>query len=102
MGTPRFSILIPTRDRPVTFRHTLATATSQPGDDYEVVVADNFGSPATRMIVDEYMARGRQIVYLRSDQALPMGENWERGLRACSGDYVTVLGDDDGLMPTAL
>ena len=92
MGNPRFSILIPTRDRPATLRHTLATAISQPGDDYEVVVADNCGSPATKLVVDEAASRGRRIVYLRSDEPLTMGENWERGLSACSGDYVTVLG----------
>lgn len=102
MSAPTFSILIPTRDRPETFRHTLSTAVSQFGDDYEVVVADNCCSPATRMIVDEAAKRARRIVYLRSDEILPMGENWERGLRACSGEYVTILGDDDGLLPTTL
>jgi len=102
MSNPKFSIVIPTRDRPATFRHTLATALAQPGDDYEIVVADNCGSPATRMIVDDAVTHGPRIVYLRSDEILPMGENWERGVRACSGEYVTVLGDDDGLLPSAL
>ena len=40
--------------------------------------------------------------YLRSDEVLPMAENWERGLAACSGEYITVLGDDDGLLPSTL
>jgi hypothetical protein len=31
-----------------------------------------------------------------------MAENWERGLARCSGEYVTVLGDDDGLVPSTL
>lgn len=100
MSTPRFSILIPTRDRPATFRHTLATAASQPGDDYEIVVADNCSSPATREICDQIDPA--KIKYLRSDELLPMTENWNRGLAACSGEYVTVLGDDDALMPSCL
>lgn len=100
MTTPKFSVLIPTRDRPATFRHTLATVASQPGDDYEIVVADNCSGPETRRIVEELDAP--KIRYLRSDEILPMAENWERGLSLCSGEYVTVLGDDDGFLPSTL
>lgn len=97
---PRFSVLIPTRDRPATFRHTLATVASQPGDDYEIVVADNCSAPETRRIVEEFASP--KIRYLRSDEILPMVENWERGLSLCSGEYVTVLGDDDGFVASSL
>lgn len=100
MPTPRFSIIIPTRDRPATFRHTLATVVSQPGDDYEIIVADNCSSPATREICEQLGSA--KIKYLRSDEVLPMAENWRRGLEACSGEYITVLGDDDGLLPSCL
>jgi glycosyltransferase involved in cell wall biosynthesis len=100
VSTPRFSILVPTRDRPATLRHTLATVASQEGDDYEIVVADNCSAPETRAIVQALGARN--VRYLRSDEALPMAENWERGLAECSGEYITVLGDDDALVPHAL
>jgi len=100
MSAPRFSILVPTRDRPATLRHTLATVAAQPGNDYEIVVADNCGGPETRAIVEALEAPA--VRYLRSDEILPMAENWERGLAQCSGEYVTVLGDDDGLVPSTL
>lgn len=100
MTTPRFSILIPTRDRPVTFRHTLATVLAQAGDDFEVVVADNCSSPAVLQIIQE--AQSSKIKYFRSDEILPMTKNWEIGLKQCSGEYITILGDDDGLVPSAL
>ena len=100
MTLPRFSILIPTRERPDTFQYTLKTVMAQEGDDYEVVVADNCGSPRTKEIVDEY--NSDKIKYIRSDTILPMAENWEKGLAKCSGDYITILGDDDGLVPSTL
>src|SRR5436190_12652918 len=100
MSEPRFSILVPTRDRPETLRHTLATLLSQPGDDYEVVVADNCGGPATRALVEGLAAP--KLRYARCDEILPMADNWERGLSLCAGEYVTVLGDDDGLVMGAL
>jgi glycosyltransferase involved in cell wall biosynthesis len=100
MGTPRFSILVPTRDRPATLRHTLATIAAQPGDDYEIVVADNCSGPECRDAVEALAAPS--VRYTRSGEVLPMAENWERGLALCSGEYVTVLGDDDGLVPSSL
>lgn len=97
-----FSILVPTRDRPATLRATLASLTGQSGDDFEIVVADNAGTPATRSVVEEAAQRCPNLRYLRSDEVLPMAENWERGLAACTGDYRTVLGDDDGFLPSTL
>ena len=99
-GVLRALILVPTRDRPETLRHTLATLLSQPGDDYEVVVADNCGGPATRALVEALAAP--KLRYARCDEILPMADNWERGLSLCAGEYVTVLGDDDGLVMGAL
>ncbi|MBV8032530.1 MAG: glycosyltransferase family 2 protein, partial [Betaproteobacteria bacterium] len=100
MTAPTFSVLIPTRERPATFRHTLASVAGQPADDYEIVVADNCSGPETRRIV-EALAFPR-LRYIRSDEVLPMAENWERGLAQCNGEYVTVLGDDDGFLLTTL
>jgi glycosyltransferase involved in cell wall biosynthesis len=100
MTAPRFSVLIPARDRPDTLRHTLATVAAQGGGDYEIVVADNCGGAEIRRIAEQFA--GPALRYLRSDEILPMAANWERGLGACSGEYVTVLGDDDAFLPSTL
>lgn len=100
MSRPLFSVLVPTRDRPDTLRHTLATVVNQGREDYEIVVADNCGSPETRRVVEEL---GSPLVrYTRSEEVLPMAANWERGLALCSGEYITVLGDDDAFLPSTL
>jgi glycosyltransferase involved in cell wall biosynthesis len=100
--TMQFSILVPTRDRPATLRATLASLTQQSGNDFEVVVADNAGSASTKAVVEEFQAQFPFVRYLRSDEILPMADNWERGLAACVGNYVTILGDDDGFLPSTL
>ena len=46
--------------------------------------------------------RDERLRYLRSDEPLAMSENWERSLREASGEYVTVVGDDDALLSHAL
>lgn len=81
MSTPQFSILIPTRDRAMTLRHTLETVADQAGS-WEIVVADNASGPGVRQVVAELAARRPNIRYLRSDTVLPMAENWERGIAA--------------------
>jgi glycosyltransferase involved in cell wall biosynthesis len=99
---PQFSILVPTRQRPDTLLATLATLIWHPGDDYEIVVADNFGDDDVAAVIDAAQQRHPRIKHIRSDRVLPMSENWERGLAACSGEYVSVLGDDDGFLPSTL
>jgi glycosyltransferase involved in cell wall biosynthesis len=98
----RFSILVPTRQRPDTLPATLATLVEQPGDDYEIVVADNFGDEEVARVIAAAQQANPRVKHIRTDRVLPMAQNWERGLAACTGEYVSVLGDDDGFLPTTL
>ncbi len=99
---PKFSILVPTRQRPDTLLATLATLIWHPEDDYEIVVADNCGDDEVAAVVQAAQERHPRIHHIRSDRVLPMSVNWERGLAACRGEYVSVLGDDDGFLPSTL
>src|SRR3974390_1889351 len=98
----RFSILVPTRQRPDTLLATLATLIWHPGDDYEIVVADNCGDEQVAAVVNAAQRRHPRVRHIRSDSVLPMAVNWERGLAACAGEYISVLGDDDGFLPSTL
>ncbi len=94
-----FTIVLPTKRRPDTFRHALATALWQDDPGVEIVVQNNGADPETRAIVDA--AADPRIVYDETAEVLPMTANWERALNQASGDWVTYLGDDDGLLPDA-
>jgi glycosyltransferase involved in cell wall biosynthesis len=97
---PRFSVVIPTCERHKTLYHTLRSALNQDFDDYEIVVSDNAGGPATRETV-ERLASPR-IRYVRTPRRVAMTNNFEFGVAHSRGEYVIVIGDDDGLMPDAL
>jgi len=97
---PRFSVVIPTRERAETLRVTLATCLEQDFDDYEIVVCDNCSTPATRAVVDDLASP--RIRYVRSDEPLSMTDNWNCAYANTRGEFVMFLGDDDGLMPYAL
>lgn len=100
MSTPRFSVVIPTRERADTLRHSLRTCLDQAFDDYEVIVSDNFSSPATKAVVDELASP--KVRYVRTAEPVAMSANWEFAVAHARGEFVTVIGDDDGLLPHAL
>ena len=100
MKHPRYSIVVPTRERHETLRACLRTIVEQTHDDYEIVVADNASGPETRAVCESF--RSPRLRHVRCSEPLSMNDNWERALDAARGEWVTFLGDDDGLMPYTL
>ncbi len=94
-----FSIVIPTKARPDTFAHALASARAQDDPGVEIVVQNNGADPATRALVEA--AGDARIRYEETDAVLPMSANWERALRRTAGAWITVIGDDDAILPDA-
>ena len=94
-----FSIVIPTRNRPNYFKECLATCLVQ--DDAEIIVADNSDDDVAVSVRQIVESHGRHnIKYVRPpDAPIAMTANWNYGLSHATGDYVTVVGDDDGLLP---
>ena len=96
---PRFSLVIPTLQRSDTLRHSLATLVNQAYDDFEIIVQNNGRDGATEAVVDDF--NDNRIRHCWSDHILPMADNWEAALANAGGEYITVVGDDDGLFPDA-
>ncbi len=97
---PKFSIVIPTRNRCATLRSTLETCVAQDYDSAEIIVSDNHSDDGTRDVVGSFS--DPRIKYVNPGKRVSMSENWEHGLSHVTGEFVTFLGDDDGLMPQAL
>lgn len=99
MTAPRYTIVIPTRERPHTLEHTLTTCLAQEGD-FEVVVSDNWSGPRTRELVE---GRGDpRVRYVRTPALLAMTDSLEFAVSHARGEYVVIQGDDDGLLAHAL
>jgi hypothetical protein len=95
-----YSIVIPTRERADVLKFSIPTVLNQTARNFEIVVMDNCGSPATKEVVDSF--NSPHIRYIRSDERLAMSANWEIALAHANGDYIGFLGDDDGLFPDAI
>ena len=57
-------------------------------------------APMVRGVVDEVASP--KVRYLRTPDALAMSSNWEFALSHARGEFVILMGDDDGLLPHAL
>ena len=97
---PRFSIVIPTRNRGHLLPYAMRSALAQDFDDYELVIVANDCQDNTREVVQSF--QDRRIVYYETEQMLPMPDNWEFAWTKATGDYIIYLPDDDALVPSAL
>ncbi|SSC70124.1 unnamed protein product [Ciceribacter sp. T2.26MG-112.2] len=99
----RLSICVPSRNRQYYFQKTIEGLLRSKRDDLEFVLVDNSDDPS---VMNDYMRAHEgdpRIVYLPSaERTLPMIENWERTLAAATGDWVTVIGDDDFIDPDVM
>lgn len=102
-----FSIIIPTRNRVDTIKYTLQTCIDQRDfDNYEIIINDNSDDDQTKIYVAKLMSdnhRARQkIKYHKRADICSMSRNFEEAILRAEGDYVIVIGDDDGILPLAL
>jgi glycosyltransferase involved in cell wall biosynthesis len=88
--SPFFSVLIPTRNRPNLTSDLINSVLSQSFSDFELIVADNSSDEETQTIIGNIA--DPRLVNLKTG-GLNMAENWEKGIRACSGSYLLLFSD---------
>jgi glycosyltransferase involved in cell wall biosynthesis len=92
-----FSIVIPTHNRLALLLDAIKTVTGQNFKNWEIAVFDN---ASTDNVGEAIRALGDDRIRCeRSDEFLPVTESWNRALNMACGEYVTLIGDDDGLAP---
>src|SRR5450759_2307965 len=97
-SNPRFTVIIPTKDRARYLYHTLRTCALQDYDNFEVIVSDDGSTDDTREVVEDAARKDGRIRYV-SPAVGGMLENFEFALDQVKPGYVLALGGDDGLLP---
>jgi glycosyltransferase involved in cell wall biosynthesis len=100
MSAPRYSIVIPTRNRAHLLEYSLRSAMAQRFDDFEIVVSDNHSSDGTASAAAK-LADAR-VRYVRTPRDMNMIDSWEFALQQARGEYITFLCDDDAVQPRLL
>ncbi len=100
MNEVKITVIIPTRERVDVLDKALKTVTSQDYDNLEIIVSDNYSSDATEDVVRS--TNDARVKYLNTGKRLSMSHNWEFALSHVTDGWVTIIGDDDGLLPASL
>lgn len=98
--SPRFSVLLPTRNGGAFIADCIHSVLHQDFDSFELVVSDNANDDATPAVLAGISNARLKVV--RQPVKLPVQENWNAALAAAQGDYFLMLGDDDYLAPDTL
>jgi glycosyltransferase involved in cell wall biosynthesis len=100
LSLPKLTVIVPTRERADTLKHTIKTLIVQDYQNLEILICDNFSKDDTLNIVNTF--KDSRINYVNSGARLSMSDNWEFALNHATGDFVTFIGDDDAFVPGAI
>ncbi|GDX96523.1 hypothetical protein LBMAG47_21880 [Planctomycetia bacterium] len=96
----KITVAIPTiAGRTNYLQSCLKTCVEQDYQDLEILVSDNSPGAAEATVA---AFRDSRIRYIRPDRYLPMSRHWDFIIPYMTGELVTFIGDDDGLMPGAV
>lgn len=94
----KISIVIPTHNRLALLKDAMQTVLKQKKyDNWELIIFDNASSDPIHEFI-ETLDEPR-IHYKKSNEFLPVTESWNSAIDMATGDYVMLIGDDDGLIP---
>jgi hypothetical protein len=100
----KFSVVIPTRNRPNTLASALRSCMEATFSDCEILICDNSDlgpRTAVRDLVDSIADRRVRLIE-NPETPCSMSRNWSFAVHEAVGEYVTVLGDDDGMLEFGL
>lgn len=94
---PKYSIVIPTRNREKYLPYAVESVLSTKRSDIELIVSNNYSSDGTAT----YLSRlnDSRLKVVGPSEVLPMSLHYEFALSQAVGEWVTILGDDDAVMP---
>lgn len=96
---PRFTVIIPQKDRAEYLVHTLRTCMIQDYPNFEIIVGDDCSEDNSVEVVKELQKKDPRIKLLAHDHHVGMRMNFELALAEVQPGYVMALGGDDGLVP---
>ena len=101
MQKPKYSIVIPTCERATLLEYTIKGCLLQNHGDYEILISNNCSRDNTDIILEKFKSVP-QIRVVESKTRLAMPMHWEFAMSHALGEYIIILGDDDGISPDLL
>ncbi len=102
---PKLSVLITSYNHEKYIQEALDSVLAQKTQvPFEIIVSDDCSTDRTREILEDYQQRYPSMIRLLPvEKNLGITKNLQRGLSACSGEYIAILeGDDYWISPLKL
>jgi glycosyltransferase involved in cell wall biosynthesis len=97
---PRVSVHVLSYNQKEFLREAIESALAQDYANLEIVVADDASSDGSQTMLQDYASEyPSRVIPVIGDRNLGLSGNGNRGLEACSGDYIAFMGGDDVLLP---
>lgn len=96
---PKFTVIIPQKNRAEYIGHTLKTCMIQEYPNFEIIVSDDGSEDDSVAVIKDLMTKDSRIKLFAHKEHLGMRDNFEFALNQVDTGYVIALGGDDGLVP---
>ena len=98
---PKISIVLPTYNRPHLLPKAIESILNQSFQDFEFIIIDNGSEKETARELANY-AHYPQVRLIRLAENIGFSGATNAGFDAMSGEWFTIMSDDDSLLPNAL
>lgn len=96
----KFSVLIISFNQEKYIKEAIESVLNQSYQNFEIVVSDDCSIDKTQEVVKSFV--DERIKLVKTPFNIGINGNEELGIKACSGDYIVLLGGDDRLRPQHL
>lgn len=96
---PLFSIIIPTKNRYHYLEYLINYFHSLNSEVIELVIQDNSNQQSTEFINKIKLMNDGRIVYLYNANPVSVIENCDAAVKNSNGEFLSMIGDDDGFLP---
>ncbi|MGL5509545.1 MAG: glycosyltransferase, partial [Microcoleaceae cyanobacterium] len=97
MTIPKVSVCLPTYNggNKDFLQTAINSVLNQSFEDFELIIVDDCSTDNTAEIIKSYLAGDRRIKYYENEINLGLFPNWNKCLNLATGEYITILGQDD-------
>ena len=97
MKKPKYSVLIPTYNKAEYLQYSIESVLNSDYQDFELIVSNDFSDDNTENLLSNI--KDRRFKKINPPIKLSQAKNYEFLLTQASGEWITILGDDDGILP---
>lgn len=95
---PILSVVIPTKNRYYYLKSLLEALLSEKSDEFEIIIQDNSDNNSEILNFLRTFKYDKRLKYNHTAGWLSVIDNCDLGVKAAKGEFVCMLGDDDGIL----